>query len=72
MKADNQSTDHNRTVHITNIKPHGIWAKLNICNLPTELTITINYKEDGPGTTLEKAVTLDSVVIPAIIKALNE
>jgi hypothetical protein len=66
MKAENLTTDHNRTIRLTGIPskhPHD----------PVEMLITINYiHKDGDGSAvIDKAVTLDSTVIPAIINAIN-
>jgi hypothetical protein len=58
MKAENTTTGHNRTIKITEIPgPY-----LN------KLTITVNYVDGG---CVVKARTLDSIIIPEIIKALN-
>lgn len=67
MKADNTITGHNRTIRITGIPdPKGEGF------LP-ELTITVNYvQQPNEGGSVYKAVTLDGVVIPAIIEALNK
>lgn len=66
MKAENDTTGHNRTLRIHDIPdPEGKGY------MPT-LVITINYAiERDDGQRVQRAVTLDNVVIPAIIKALN-
>jgi hypothetical protein len=56
MKADNTSTDHNRTIRLTEVPG----------DVP-ELLITVGYVQ----TNVPVAITLDKVVIPAIIEALN-
>lgn len=64
MKAENETTGHNRTLRITGIP--GAEAPLR------ELCITIGYVSgSNDGAVIDKAVTLDSVVIPAIIEAIN-
>lgn len=65
MKAENKTTEHNRTIRLTEI-PDPDDKRL----LP-ELTITINYIQGDGVPILDKAVTLDSVVIPLIIEAIN-
>jgi hypothetical protein len=71
MKADNsfETTGHNRIIRITGIKRkrgEQYWP-----DLPT-LTIQIGYTDDdSEGSQVEKAVVLDNVIIPAIVKALN-
>lgn len=61
MKADNTSTGHNRTIRLTEIP-----------GLPSELTITVNYVQvANDGDAVKKAVCLDGVVIPEIVRALN-
>jgi hypothetical protein len=62
MHADNKDTGHNRTIHITGIED----APLQ------ELSITVMYVKDNEGQTVQKAVTLDKVVIPAILAGLNK
>lgn len=65
MKVENETTGHNRTLRLT-----GIEGDRRKCGVLPELTITISYvNDDGHG--IYKAITLDNVVIPAIIKALN-
>ena len=62
MKADNTETGHNRTIRLTGIEGSEL----------DELLITVNYVEAPcEDRRLVKAVTLDGVVIPAIIDALN-
>lgn len=61
MKADNKNTTHNRNIRFT--------------DLPGEtdaLTVYLNYTNDDAIGRSRKAVCLDNVVIPAIIKAINE
>lgn len=63
MKADNTSTPHNRTIRLTEIEGGEL----------SELDITINYtKVPNDDKVVYKAVTLDGVVIPALIKAIND
>lgn len=67
MKADNsfEVTGHNRTILLTEID-----GALN--GYLDELKITINYvQKPNDGNTILKACTLDKLVIPAIIAALN-
>jgi hypothetical protein len=65
MQATNEGTGHTRTIKLTGIPDIGK-------GLLTELTITVNYtQEPNDGRVLDKAVTLDSVVIPEIIRAIN-
>lgn len=67
MKATNkfEITGHNRTIKVTEIPT----------NQPgdlSELTIQITYtKNTNEGAVIDKAIALDTHVIPAIIKALN-
>lgn len=61
MKATNEGTGHNRNILLTEI-PGGI---LN------NLRISVTYHNDSPGRTIDKAVCLDNVVIPAILNAIN-
>jgi hypothetical protein len=64
MKATNEGTGHNRTIRLTGLP--GTNGTL------TELTITVNYTNTpNDGSTLDKAVTLDSVVIPELLRAIN-
>jgi hypothetical protein len=67
MHADNTQTDHNRTIRLTGIPdPHKK-------DLLAELDITVGYKTHyNDDQVVVKAITLDSVVIPAIITALNQ
>lgn len=65
MKANNDSaiTGHNRTIKLTEIP-----GDLN------EMYITINYTfslSDGDRV-MSKAIALDSVVIPTIVRLINE
>jgi hypothetical protein len=60
MKAENTTTDHNRTIRITDIPDKDF----------PELLITICYVDDERSR-CGKAVVLDNIVIPAIIKGLN-
>ena len=66
MKAENETTGHNRIIKITDLP--SLYAE----NL-SELSITIHYvsKENEDGV-LAKASALDHFVIPKIIKALNQ
>lgn len=57
MYADNKSTNHNRTIKLTNLPGE-----------MKELEITINYTGQGNAS---KGVCLDGVVIPRIIAAIN-
>ena len=63
MKAENQSTGHNRTIKITEIDQKS--------NLPTEITITVTYKANENIAVVDQAVLLDKFIIPQIVKALN-
>lgn len=65
MKAQNETTGHSRTLHLTGLKG-GDLTEL------TELTIQISYVDDDVSSRLSKALTLDHEVIPAIIMALNK
>lgn len=67
MKAENTTTGHNRTIRLTEIPDNGKGSL-------RELVITINYKlfGDNDPYTVDKAVTLDGVVIPTIIEAINK
>lgn len=67
MKAQNETTGHNRTLHLTGLKG----GDSMLTDL-TELTIKISYVDDDVSSRLSKALTLDHEVIPAIIKALNK
>ena len=42
-----------------------------ISGLPEELEISVRYTDDDPSSVLMKAILLDTVVIPAIVSALN-
>jgi hypothetical protein len=64
MHADNTTTDHNRTIRITDI-PYNLAAGI----IP-ELTITINYANDSLPV-IDKAITLDNIIIPTIISLIN-
>lgn len=65
MKAENKTTIHNRTIRLTEL-PIGQFC----CK--SEMLITINYVEDQNIQRLDLAVALDNVIIPAIIKAINQ
>lgn len=65
MKAQNDTTGHNRTIRITEIPEHPH-------RYLSEMSITIGYLREGDGSIIDKAVTLDNVIIPAIIEALNK
>lgn len=62
MRADNTTTEHNRFIKIT-----GIEDPNNEGYCP-ELEIMICYRVDGNA---NKGMTIDNVIIPAIIKAIN-
>ena len=63
MKADNTTTEHNRTIKVSGILD---------ADMP-EMLITITYvRETNDANILNKAIALDNLVIPAIIKALNK
>lgn len=57
MKASNESTEHNRIIHLSGIKGYN-----------TEMDISIRYVAD---TGMGLAVDLDNVIIPEIIRSLN-
>lgn len=62
MKAENETTDHNRTIKLTQIPSPDV----------SSMEITINYVHgDNEQGRIYKAVALDNIVIPAIISALN-
>jgi hypothetical protein len=56
------SDQHNRTLVITDIFDEYM----------KEMKISINYVDENDGNRIYRAVTLDNVIIPAIIKAINE
>jgi hypothetical protein len=60
MIAENTTTGHNRTIRIMDISDEDF----------PELLVTVNYVDDDRSR-CGKAVVLDNIVIPAIIKALN-
>ncbi len=63
MKAENVTTGHNRTIRLTEIPGDELKT----------LLITITYVEvTNDGGVIYKAVTLDNVVIPLIMAAINE
>ncbi len=65
MKADNTTTPHNRTIRLTEI-PSGKHGALS------ELSIKIGYVSDDPKIgDGHRGVTIDSVVIPMIVEAIN-
>ena len=67
MKAENTTTDHNRTLRLTEI-PGDILSEMQICiSYPK-----IQNEGNGGPSTVENAVTLDKFVIPAIIDAINK
>lgn len=68
MKADNLTTDHNRTIKLTELPTCAFGVGRD---LPAELTITVMYQRCPGDRTLDSAVSLDSVVIPEIIRAIN-
>lgn len=61
MKADNTTTEHNRTIHVTELPTKDEYDL-------TEITITVNYTGEGNAS---KGITLDHIIIPAIVEALN-
>ena len=60
MKAENKTTEHNRTIHLTGIEG----------DVP-EMLITVNYVAKPNDSLCYLAVALDNVVIPAIIDGIN-
>jgi hypothetical protein len=60
MKAENKTTEHNRTVHLTGIE-----------GCTPEMLITVNYVAKPNDSLCYLAVALDSIVIPAIIDGIN-
>jgi hypothetical protein len=63
MKAIRES----RTIHLVEL-PNNVDG---IKDLPDSYSITINYKDDENSARLSKAISLDSIIIPLILKALN-
>ena len=59
MKAENTSTGHTRNIQITEIEGGEV----------ENLVIRLDY---GSEANVLKAITLDNIVIPAIIKAINQ
>jgi hypothetical protein len=64
MKAENKTTGHNRFIRVTGLPPTRY-------NTPKSMTIRIEYDLNDDISPLVKAIALDHIVIPAIIKALN-
>lgn len=63
MQVENKTTDHNRTLRFSGLSG----------DLMPELVVTLNYqKTTNDPDILYKAITLDNVVIPAILKAVNQ
>lgn len=62
MKAEQQGSD--RIIRVTNLP-----ETLDGSPLPEEITITISYKEHSSAW---MGVTLDHVIMPRIVKALND
>lgn len=60
-----------RRIQVTGLPTEIHIGRQEISRLPTELSIVINYTSDDPHLTLDKAICLDHVVIPAIVEALN-
>jgi len=58
MKVENKTTSHSRYLRFTNVHPE-----------MDELEVSVVYTGDSSG---RKAVILDNVVIPAIIKGTDE
>ena len=65
MKATREKGS--RTINLTGLPP----TVGDLKNLPTSLVICVNYSTADPSSTLDKAICLDHVVVPAIIAALN-
>lgn len=61
MKAENKTTDHNRTIRLSDIPGYN-----------GDLLITLGYVNDDNSGVVDKAVCLDNVVIPTIIDLINE
>jgi hypothetical protein len=61
MKAENVTTGSSRIIRISGIPG----------DMP-ELLITVGYCREQDGGTVNKAVVLDSLVIPEIIRAIND
>lgn len=60
MKAENKTTEHNRTIHLTGIEG----------DIP-EMLITVNYVAKPNDSLCHLGVALDNTVIPAIINGIN-
>jgi hypothetical protein len=58
MQAENETNEHNRTINLTEIPSEYL----------QELQIMVNYTGQSDVT---KAVVLDNLIIPAIIRGLN-
>lgn len=67
MKANNTETPHNRTIAITEID-----ELVNGSPALEELEIKINYTDTHEHGNALKGVTLDNVIIPKIVAALND
>lgn len=65
MKATHNPGE--RTITITEIPT----VRENLKNLPDTLKISINYVSGPNESILDKAISLDGIVIPAIVEALN-
>ena len=63
MKCENETTEHNRTIHFTEI-PAPDKGDL------TEMLVIVNYPRTERQAMLH-GITLDSYVIPAVIRAVN-
>lgn len=59
MHAENQSTGHNRTIRFTDLPGY-----------PHEMNVAVNYTSENLHVE-DKAVTLDSIIIPEILRAVN-
>ena len=68
MKANNTETDHNRTIQLQSI-PTSTGLPYQD-KLPESMKITINYTNENIPT-IEKAVSLDNIIIPEIINSVN-
>lgn len=64
MRAENQSTPHNRTIQLTEIPPGKFKG-------PAEMKITINYVLEGRPPA-DYGIALDGFVIPEILGAINQ
>ena len=55
-----------RTIRIT-----GLPATVEGLSIPSELSIYVNYTDEGDAGALRKAIALDELIIPKIVKALG-